>query len=417
MTDDEKKPPRDKGTGSVFQRKRDGRWVAQIEAGFTRSGARRYITQSAKTETEAKRKLRAMQNKAAKEGIPAAGGGGMTVKKWSDTWLPLYQQRVRPSRFTDARGVVRRYIVPTIGTRKLDRLTPADVRSVHKACRDAGYEEATALRSHDVLMVMLKAAELEGHAVPSNVRLTPRPRLPESGRDAIPLDEAMALLKAAGDRPDATRWAAALLQGMRQAECLGLTWDCVDLDRALMDVSWQLQRLPYDDRALETFRIPRDYTARRLVGAAHLVRPKSRERVVPLVEPMVEALRWWKETAPPNPYGLVWTEAEARPVRKGTDRDAWFALQDAARVAHVDEHGVGRRYTLHEARHTTATLLLELGVDSEVIRAIVGHSSVTTTRGYQHVSQELSRRALEGLATTLQFGAQRRTLLPQPEGD
>ena len=58
-------------------------------------------------------------------------------------------------------------------------------------------------------------------------------------------------------------------------------------------------------------------------------------------------------------------------------------------------------YLLHEARHTTATLLLEAGVDTAIITAILGHSSIVTTRGYQHASQALARRALDDVAARL----------------
>ena len=43
---------------------------------------------------------------------------------------------------------------------------------------------------------------------------------------------------------------------------------------------------------------------------------------------------------------------------------------------------------LHEARNTTATLLVEAGVDPKIIKAILGHSSIVTSRGYLHVNQD-----------------------------
>jgi len=72
---------------------------------------------------------------------------------------------------------------------------------------------------------------------------------------------------------------------MRQAECLGLTWAAVDLDAGTADISWQLQPVPYADRAAGTFRMPRGYDARHLVDAWHLSRPKTArgQRIIPLV--------------------------------------------------------------------------------------------------------------------------------------
>ena len=53
--------------------------------------------------------------------------------------------------------------------------------------------------------------------------------------------------------------------------------------------------------------------------------------------------------------------------------------------------------TTHFARHTTATVLMELGVDAKIIGEVVGHVSERTTRGYQHVSSPAARAALEAL--------------------
>src|SRR5690606_37801270 len=109
-----------------------------------------------------------------------------------------------------------------------------------------------------------------------------------------PTPAARALLEAAASAGTAARWSAALLQGMRQGECLGLTWDAVDLDAGTVDVSWQLQPLPYLDRRDKAvgFRVPDGYEARHLHDAVHLVRPKSTRgrRVIPLVPWMTAAL-------------------------------------------------------------------------------------------------------------------------------
>lgn len=390
---------RDYGTGSVYQRASDGRWVGAAQAGWNPNGTRRRITVSATTEAEAKRKLRKKVAEIELNGAPTAGIGRVaTVKSWADDWLPRHMAKVRPSTARTDRGAVRGWIIPTIGQRRLDALTPADVRALHNAITGAGRTSTTARHAHSVLTKMLKAAILEGHNVPQRVLLVEAPALSTNDREAIPLDQALALLRAIAERPDAARWVAALLQGMRQGECLGLTWSRVDLDAMVIDVSWQLDTIPYADRAARTFAIPEGMEVRHLEGSWHLTPVKSArgERIIPLVPWMTAALRQWREIAPSSPHDLVWPREDGRPRNDVADREAWWALQEAAGIRHES----GRYYHLHEARHTTATILLELKVDVKVIEAIMGHS-IIASRKYQHVSHALARTALEEVAARL----------------
>jgi integrase len=397
---------RDYGSGSVYQRK-DGRWVGTIDAGWTERGTRRRVTVTARTEPEAKRRLRAKALELGQHGNTTVSARA-TVRTWADEWLGIVERTLRPQSFTNTRSAVRKWIVPTIGQRRFEDLTPGDVRAVADAQRDAGLTSSSQRRTHSVLMQLLKAAHAEGHTVPPRVLAVAAPAPAASDRADLPLDAAVAVLGAAADLPHGSRWAAALLQGMRQGEALGLTWPAVDLDRSLLTISWQLQPLPYRvarDRD-SGFRIPDGYEARQLEGRLHLVRPKSKAgwRVIPLVPWMRSALVAWRdhqdEHGLTSKHGLVWPRPDGGPVRSKDDDAEWRALQATAEVAHPAE----RPFTVHEARHTTATLLLEGGVDPAVITAILGHSSIVTSRGYMHVNTAPLAEAMSRVAERLALG-------------
>ena len=399
---DTRRPP---GTGSVYQDNR-GRWVAALDAGYTRAGTRRRIRRIAKSKREAQQAL-AQLRRDITDGIDQSTT--TTVKTWADRWLDIAAARVRPKTFNTHASTLRRWIVPAIGRKRLNKITPADVRSVSQAMITAGLSPSSAQRAHRVLLKMLGDAIAEGYDVPRRALLVPPPSRGESERDAIPLPDALSILQAAALGPDASRWVAAMLQAMRPAECRGLTWDCVDLERGSIDVSWQLATLPYRiprDRA-SGFRVPVGYTARHLVDGYHLVRPKTAKgrRVIPLVPWMTQALAAWRETGPSSPYGLVWPGERGRPMRETVDREHWRALcGTAAELACNRPAGApewGGPYDLYSCRHTTVTMLLELGVDASVIMAITGHAARRSMDPYAHVRDGRTLAALTSLAGQL----------------
>lgn len=387
------------GTGSVYYDATRGRYVGSYEAGWTARGTRRRRKVTGRTETEVRRKLREAMR--AVETDEAAAGARPTVRTWANRWLDITRATHRPTTWGANRSAVQRWIIPTIGHRRLDQLTPGDIRSVATALLAAGGAPASARRVHAVLIKILRDALVEGHAVPPRVLELKAPAPGENDRDAIPHDHVRALLDAAKATPDYSRWLAAFAHGLRPAEALGLTWDALDLDAGTADISWQLKALPYNvprDRS-SGFRVPVGYEARQVRGAWHRVRPKTAkgQRVIPLVPALVEALRERRAELAPRPSDLVWPGDDG-PVRTdAADRAAWYALQERAGVRHAS----GRPYLLYECRHTTASLLRASGYDDQTITAIMGHASILSTKAYIHVDRTRMREAAESLATRM----------------
>lgn len=392
---------REYGSGSVYQRASDGRYIGTLEAGWTATGARRRVTVSGKSEAEVRRKLR---DKAAALKRGETGTARATVKTWADTWLEMKRGTLRPKAYNAARASVRTWIVPVIGRRRLEELTPADVRAVATAQRSAGRSGATAAATQRTLFNMLRDAIVEGHAVPPRVLLTKAPTVAKSDRQPLTLPETLAALRVASQLPHGVRWVFALLHGMRQGECLGATWDDLDLDAGTYTIRWQLQRFTYldpKDRS-KGFRVPDDLEARHLYRAWHLTPPKSAAgfRVIPLVPGVVEALERWRQVAPANPWGLIWPSAAGTPASHADDLAEWHALQGTAGIGHPS----GRYYHVHECRNVTATQLRDLGADALVTQSLLGHSDIATSHRYMRVDDAAKREVLERFAGVLGLG-------------
>ncbi|WP_134740030.1 tyrosine-type recombinase/integrase [Nocardioides sp. 503] len=415
---------REYGEGSVYQRQSDRRWIATIEVGETAAGTRRRITVSVKSTGKPKvdraavvKKLRDKRLAIEASGTPTQSAR-TTVKQWALAWLDIKKRTLAPRGYNAAASPVRRWIIPTIGHKRLETLTPADLRAVADAQRQAGRKEATAAATHRTLLNLLRAAIVEGHQVPQRVLLVPAPKTAQSDRMDLTLPESVACLRVAADLPHGVRWAMALLYGPRQGEVLGLTEDYVDFDAHEIRLEWQLDNLPYNVARDRTsgFRVPDGYDARQLVDSWHLVRPKSKAgvRVLPMTPAFETAMRAWLEQRPANPWGLVFPAASGRPANDKSDLAEWYAIQGAAALATYDDrtelgpvpvgHPAGRYFKIHECRNVTATQLGEAGVDPEVIKSLLGHSTAAQSGEYRRIHRAPKLEAVELVASALQYG-------------
>lgn len=390
---------RDRGSGSVYQRASDGRWVAALVLPpDPRTGKMRRKVLTGKTEMAVKKKLAAARRDLDKSGdLPTSSP---TLQVWLTRWLDkIAAPRLKPRTLETYRGYVERHIAPSIGRHKLDRLTPQHVQQMHEAILGQGLSSTTALQAHRILAKALTDAEREGRVTRNVATLVDAPRRAVATRGALTAAQAGKLLMSvASDELQAVRWGVALLAGLRQGEALGLTEQAIDLDTGVITVSWQLQRLQWQHgcgtqgaegwpcklrRAgscpQRHIPIPAGQEARQVEGGLWLTRPKSRAgwREVPMAPVLHEVMKRYLAGRSPGMEGLVLTRDGGRPMDPSHDSRAWHAALQGAGLPPVP---------LHSARHTTATLLYELGVAEQTRIKILGHSSATVTAGYTHVA-------------------------------
>jgi integrase len=406
------KKRRPRGEGGVHQRK-DGLWVGTLDLGY-RDGKRRRKVVYAKTKTGAIRKLGKARTELAQHGdLPTTGE---TVERWLRYWLEdLAGRRVKPGTLAAYRTAATEWIIPAIGGKRLDRLTPADVRAVHRYVESKGLTSTSALHAHRALGTALRAAVRDGR-INRNVaaaEYTDAPRRAAHGRTGLSADQAKAVLLQAAEDRLASRWLAAFLTGARQGELLGLRWQYVDLEVGVLDLAWSLGRLGYRHGCDGCGKRPQFCPQRRLDmpagmeyevldGNLTLTRPKTKgsRRLVPIAPPLAAALKLRfdaylaERPSYVTDHGLVWPREDGRPIDGRVDWRAWKALLAAAGAPSV---------TLHEARNTAASLLHEAGVDDNTSALILGHSSVMVTRGYQRHDLTHARDAVAELGRLLEI--------------
>lgn len=399
---------RAKKDGTVYQRASDGMWMASFEKDPI-NGKRQRGVVSAKTEGAVKAKLRAARLEYEKNG--RISQSTVTTGTWLEYWYRNIAEKKNKVRTTRGyRSYLDQYIIPTVGKIRIDKLTPEHVRRLHDyIIEDRKLSSTTALQAHNILSTALEYAVRSDKIMKNPAKATDRPQKADKDLKVLSREDGIQVLLTSRYDRLGSRWAAALLTGARQGELLGM-----EIDRVTpkgLDVSWQLQRITWEhgctnkncgrirgtdcpDRRIYT---PRHLDVRILTNGLRLSRPKSTagRRVISLYPPLRAQLEQRIDIASsePNPHGLLWTSdpkkskggnhdylpLDGTPIDPSRDNAAWRALLERAEVGRV---------RLHDARHTTASLLQKGGASEAVIIKILGHSAFLTSMGYMDFDDE-----------------------------
>jgi integrase len=339
-------------TGIDERRRSDGKLSYQANVWDAHRGKRIRKTFPSKT---AAKQWRTDAMAALRAGTLAEAKPKTTVREACEAWL------------TDARaGVVR--------TRSGDPLKPGTIRAYSQAFRLRAYPQIGTAQFYMVRRVHLQDLVdrlVAGGVAPATINTvigalgavygravhrdelqvspTRGVRIPaaRNGRERFATrEEAAHLLATVPDR-DRAVWATAFYAGLRRGEIMALRWTDVDLKAGTIHVtrSW-------DQHA----------------GGPGDTKSRNRRRV-PIVSLLREHLAAERLRQPPGAE-LAFGIGEGRPFRpdrlQGRADDAWEA-------AGLD------RLTLHDCRHTYASLMIASGVNAKSLSTYLGHASIQET--------------------------------------
>jgi integrase len=405
MTASRRKKARANGEGTIYQRK-DGRWEAAgyvLAADGTRKRVRVYGT----TRREAADKL-TEKIADSNRGLPVATADS-TLGDYLTYWLgSVAVHRLRENTHTRYATCVRLHLIPGLGTKKVARLTAKDVRTFLDRLRitcqccaqglDTERERCCAIGQccqkqlsaltvtyvHSVLKSALEHAVREDE-LPRNVARNVKTTAPRPTRfRPFTAAEARQFLDAArADRLQAL-YELALRTGLRKGELLGLHWEDLDLTAGTASIRRSLQRT-------------------RTGGLTHLpTKTRASERRIALPTECLHSLKEHKERQDMERQAvgsgwkggcLVFTTPTGGPLDPANLTRRFRSFLDRAGL---------RRIRFHDLRHSTATLLLEQGVDLVVIKELLGHAHIGVTAGvYAHVRLRLQRQAIDTLGNAL----------------
>jgi integrase len=341
------------------------------------------------TEREARRAL--AQAKLDAEAGRLRYAGRRTVGELAHEWLEAVRPNRKASTNSNWAWLMRAYVVPRIGHVRLDRLGPADVQRLYSELRSSGAQggkplSGTQVRNiHGVLHNALNYAVRIGYIARNPTDAIDRPRNDTEERPVYGPDEVRRFMTAAdGDRLQAM-WYLVLATGLRRAELAGLRWRDVALDRAPATLAVRTTRTTAGHAVVEYD--PKSKSSRRLL---HLDKRTAELLGLHFGAMAAEAEKRGEPTVPQ----YVFVDEFGDPYHPAQLTRYLHALQRRAGLPEI---------TLHDLRHTAATVALLAGVHPKVVSERHGHASTQITLDrYSHVLESMQVAAADAIGRFLQ---------------
>lgn len=258
-------------------------------------------------------------------------------------------ERYKPSSVREIERAFRLRLTPALGARQLAEIRRADLQRLVGQWHEDGLDPSTIRNTVNAARSLYRQALSLDTVVIDPTKGLALPAI-RGARDRVVPPAAGVVLLAALPTADRALWGVAMYAGLRRGELLALRWRDIDLSGGTIAVrrSW--------DPGAKVFGSPKS---------------KAGTRVVPLVarlRPLLAAQHL--ASADTDPDALVFPGRGGNPLSPHTvaarARRAWQA-------AGLD------RVTLHECRHTYASLMIAAEVNMKQLSTWMGHSTITIT--------------------------------------
>ena len=368
-----KKSRRRNGDGNTYRHKNGWRTVISHKG--------QTVTAMGRSEQEsrrlAKEKIKALP---IYDGSLVPAAAKLTTGEYLTNWITKkHKTSIAATTYRRYASLINIHIIPAMGTIKLQAVTKNHVNALMLQMREKGQSARSQQQARAVLSAAFESA-MEDDLVASNPVAKSRTITLDSPQiHPLSLMEVQTLLtKTTGVQMQA-RVRMATLYAMRQGEALGLQWKDVDFTKKTVFIWQQIQKI---EGAYEFVKLKSDDSIRTLEIDDETLAALKAHKIQQNMDRLAMGDKWVD-------HDLVFTTTNGKPIDCKTDYRQWHRALAIAGLP------IKR---LHDARHTAATLLFDQGIDIEVIRRFMGHSSVLlTSKTYVHHSA----RQLKGVADVI----------------
>jgi integrase len=284
----------------------------------------------------------------------------LTLGDLAHRWLiEDAKPRLREQTIEDYQATITNHVLPLIGTKRAQALTPSDISTFVAAVRERTGCRTTQLALKRVKQILgwAQAIELVQRNVAERIK---EPTCPPEEGYALSHDEARRFIDASLSDSLSPLWLLYLTTGFRRGEALGLRWRDVDWARATLTVKQQVVLRGGAPAISE----PKSKAARRTIE----VDPVTMGYLETHHEKQT-ALR--KEARSWQAHDLVFCTALGTPISPANLYRQFNPIVKAS--------GVYAGLSIHDCRHSHATHLIVAGVPITEVSRRLGHSKVSIT--------------------------------------
>lgn len=369
-----------KGGGTIRQRP-DGRWEARVVVGIDH-GTGKPIRRSlyADTQKEARQKLTAVLRDLDNGTYQAPNK--ITVSQWLFEWLDTFcANKVKPLTYQSYSGIIKNHIAPAIGAVELQAVKGIHIQRLYNSMTAAGLSGKTVKNVSAVLHKAFSVALKQGIISANPCDGAELPKVERHEIAPLTDREIPLFLSAIETSPMRNAYALCLFAGLREGECLGLSWSQVDFQRGRITVSQQLQREKV--KGGKYYIAPSTKSGKpRTIEPPPIAFEYLRAERVRQLENRLKAGQLWH-----NPDDLVFTDEVGGHYAIHTFYKRFKKI--AADIGRPDARP-------HDLRHTAATVAIASGADVKSVQDMLGHATASFTLNvYAHTSEQMMKDTAE----------------------
>ena len=229
-----KKNPQNSGT---IRQRSDGRWEARITTGVN-PGTGKPIRRSIYGNTQAavRKEMTAILRELDRGTYQPPNK--ITVSAWMEEWLNTFcAGKVKLLTFQSYQGIIKNHIVPAIGAVEIQAVKGTHVQRLYNSMTRAGLSGKTIKNVSAVLHKAFSTALKQGIIAANPCDAAELPKVEHKEIRPLADDEIPLFLSAIDKSPMRNAYALCLFAGLREGECLGLSWKQVDFEKGRITVS------------------------------------------------------------------------------------------------------------------------------------------------------------------------------------